>query len=416
MTEEFKSFEKKRVIYFIAGLVVCLMAGMSYTWSVLQTPFVNHLNAQDKVASVALCWTLTVLAATMSPTILGGFTKKLSPRMLVLIGGIMFGLGYLGCAFVTSIPMLIIVFGIGVGVGSGLMYPTMMGYTASIMPEKQGFAAGLMAGVYGGAAIIWSPILAGLLESDYATTFLIIGPLCLVVLVICSFFIGPVPEGYVAYKKGEMAKQAAGTSAPAPSNVPDLNRAQMVRTTTFYIVLATFAFGMTSGMMIISQASMILQNTYAMTPIKAAGYVSLFSFASMIGRLFWGMVTDKTNKYVTLCIICAIPIATMGLLAITGSQMIAIACMFLTALCYGGFSSTITPITADLFGTKYIIENYGVMYLTFGIAGLIGPRLAVSLNQGGNYSGAFIGGCILAAVSLVTAFIVRGKVKAQTAK
>ena len=118
----------------------------------------------------------------------------------------MFGLGYLGCAFVTSIPMLIIVFGIGVGVGSGLMYPTMMGYTASIMPEKQGFAAGLMAGVYGGAAIIWSPILAGLLESDYATTFLIIGPLCLVVLVICSFFIGPVPEGYVAYKKGESWK------------------------------------------------------------------------------------------------------------------------------------------------------------------------------------------------------------------
>lgn len=411
MTEEFKQFESKRMIYFAAALVIVFIAGMAYTWSVLQTPFVQHLNAQEQVGTIALCWTVTVLFATMSPTVLGGITKRFTPRQLVFIGGIMFGLGYLGCGYITSIPMLFIVFGCGVGIGSGLMYPTMMGYAASILPDKQGLASGLMAGVYGGSAIVFSPIFANLLQQNYSRAFTIIGPFALVVLVVASFFIGPIPDGYVVYKRAELAKQAAGTTAAPTSNAPDLNRGQMVRTITFYVALATFGLGMTSGMMIISQASKILQDSFTMTPIQAAGYVSLFSFASMIGRLFWGMVTDKANKYVTLCIICAIPIATMGFMAVNQSQMTAIVCMFLTALCYGGFSSTITPITADLFGTKHIIENYGVMYLTFGIAGLIGPRLAVTLNQGGNYSRAFIGGCIIAAISLVCAFIVRGKVK-----
>ena len=91
----------------------------------------------------------------------------------------------------------------------------------------------------------------------------------------------------------------------------------------------------------------------------------------------------------------------------------AIICMALTALCYGGFGGTITPITADLFGSKYITENYGVMYLMFGIAGLLGPRIAVTLNNNGDYSRAFLVGCILAAISLIAALIVRKKVKSS---
>ncbi|MDO4555039.1 MAG: MFS transporter [Lachnospiraceae bacterium] len=165
-------------------------------------------------------------------------------------------------------------------------------------------------------------------------------------------------------------------------------------------------------MMVISQASQILQSGYAMTATKAAAFVSLFSFMSMAGRILWGTVTDHTDKYVTLCIICAIPIITMGFLSISPGTVPAIICMALTALCYGGFGGTITPITADLFGSKYITENYGVMYLMFGIAGLIGPRVAVKLNNNGDYSKAFLVGCILAVVSLAAALLVRTKVKA----
>lgn len=412
MAQQYEAFEKKKMLYFITGLIVTFMAGLGYTWSIVQTPFVQALGGESVTATVALCYTITILCSTMSPTLFGGFTKHLKPGQMVILGGIMFGLGYLACGHVHTIPMLFLTYGLGTGIGGGFIYPTMMGYSASVLPENQGIASGLMAGVYGGAAIIWSPILARLIEKDgLAGTFNIIGILCLIVLIAGGFIIKEIPEGYVEYKRSSITQKKTVKSSSVHQNVPDLTRGQMVKTSTFYVAAIAFAFGLTSGMMVISQASQILQNSYTMTPTQAATYVSLFSFMSMAGRILWGAVTDHTDKYITLCIICAIPILTMGALALSPGTITAIVCMSLTALCYGGFGGTITPITADLFGAKYITENYGVMFLMFGIAGLIGPRVAVTLNHNGDYSKAYLVGCILAVISLIAAFLIRRKVK-----
>lgn len=417
MAQQYEAFEKKRTLYFIIGLIAAFMVGLGYTWSVVQTPIVQAMGGESVTATVALCYTVTVLCSTMSPTILGGFTKHLNIRQMILLGGLLFGLGYLFCGHVHSLPLLFLTYGLGTGVGAGLIYPTLMGYSASVLPDKTGISSGLMSGIYGGAAIIWSPVLANMIESGgLSFAFNIIGILCLVILIAASLIIQPVPEGYVDYKKSQMAatKSASDSSAAAPKpSVPDLTRGQMVKTSMFYVAAVTFAFGLTSGMMVISQASQIIQSGYGLTATQAAVYVSLFSFMSMIGRIVWGAVTDHTDKYVTLCIICAIPVLTMGFLTVSPGMIPAVICMALTALCYGGFGGTITPITADLFGSKYITENYGVMYLMFGIAGLLGPRIAVTLNNNGDYSKAFMVGCVLAVISLIAAFLVRKKVKSS---
>lgn len=412
--EVFEKFEKKKIIYFVAALIAAFTIGLGYTWSIIQTPLVQKLGGDSVTATVVLCYTVTVLFSTMSPTVLGGFTKHLKANQMVILGGALFGIGYLTCGHISTPPMLFLTYALGTGLGTGFIYPTLMGYAASILPKKQGIASGLMAGVYGGAAIIWSPILARIIENNGLTsTFNLIGILSLILLIGAGLIIKPVPKGYVAYKKSGIA--TSGNKAASTKNtVIDLNRGQMIKTGMFYVTLIAFAFGLTSGMMVISQASQILQKGYSMTALQAAGYVSLISLMSMTGRILWGAVTDHTNKYITLCIICTLPILTMGILATSPSVGLAIACMSVTALCYGGFGGTITPITADLFGTKYITENYGVMYLTFGIAGLIGPRVAVTLQNGGNYSKPFMVGAFLALISLIAANIVRTKVKSGT--
>lgn len=427
MANQYESFEKKKILYFVTGLVVVFMVGLGYTWSIVQTPIVQAMGGESVTAAVALCYTVTVLCSTLSPTLLGGFTKHLKTNQMVLTGGLLFGLGYFSSGHITTLPLLFLTYGLGTGIGSGLIYPTMMGYSASILPEKQGISSGLMAGIYGGAAIVWSPVLAGSIENKGLTsTFDFIGLICLIVLIGASFILKPIPEGYGDFKKSQLKEGKAGqekrqknisgttagkTSFPEKkSPAVNLTRGQMVKTSMFYVAAVAFAFGLTSGMMVISQASQILQSSHHLTPTQAATCVSLLSFMSMAGRILWGAVTDHTDKYVTLCIICAIPIITMGLLSLSPGTTAAIACMAFTALCYGGFGGTITPITSDLFGPKYITENYGVMYLMFGIAGLIGPRAAVKLNVGGDYSRAFLMGFVMSVVSLAAAFVVKKKV------
>lgn len=412
MEEKFEALEKKRNVYFAFCLVAAFVIGLSYTWSVLQQPFVAQLGGDAVKATVVLCYTVTVLSSTMSPSVLGAFTKKLGPKKTILVGAVLFALGYIISGRTTNMVVFFLSFGLGSGIGSGLVYPTIMGYLANLFPDRRGTVSGIVAGVYGGASIVWSPLLANIIaDQTLATAMLIAGIIALVVIVPVSFMIEPVPEGWIEYKTAGMA--SAGKKG-ATTNLPDLTRAEMVKTSMFYVALVAFAFGCTSGMMVISQVSSIMQASFGLTATEAALYVSIASFASMIGRFLWGAVTDHANKYVTLSIICGLPIAAMAVAAVSGNMLVTVACLAVTALCYGGFGSTITPITADLFGAKHVNENYGVMYIAFGFAGLVGPQLAVQLANGADYSAAYWGAAAISVVALVCALMVAKKVKAAT--
>lgn len=410
MEAKFEALDQKRKYYFIACVIGAFVVGLAYTWAVLQLPFINQLGGASVQATVVLCYTLTVVSSTMSPSIFGSFTRKIGPKKTIFLGAVMFGLGYIFAGRTTSMAVFYIAFGLGTGIGSGFIYPTIMGYLATLYPDKRGVVSGVVAGVYGGAAIIWSPVLAHLISvHTLNVACLAAGIISLVFIIPVAMMIQPVPDDYIEYKSVNAAKGKAG----AKTNLPDLTRGQMVKTSMFYVALIAFAFGCTSGMMVISQISAIMQQSFMLTATQAAFYVSMMSFMSMIGRFVWGTVTDHFDKYVTLSIICGLPVAAMALASSSPSQSVTVACLAVTACCYGGFGSTITPITADLFGAKHVTENYGVMYLAFGFAGLIGPQLAVGLRKDGNFSMAFLVAAIISAIAFVMALIVRRKVKAS---
>lgn len=410
MEAKFEALDQKRKYYFIACVIGAFVVGLAYTWAVLQLPFINQLGGASVQATVVLCYTLTVVSSTMSPSMFGSFTRKIGPKKTIFLGAVMFGLGYIFAGRTTSMAVFYIAFGLGTGIGSGFIYPTIMGYLATLYPDKRGVVSGVVAGVYGGAAIIWSPVLAQLISvHTLNVACLAAGIISLVFIIPVAMMIQPVPDDYIEYKSVNAAKGKAGTK----TNLPDLTRGQMVKTSMFYVALIAFAFGCTSGMMVISQISAIMQQSFMLTATQAAFYVSMMSFMSMIGRFVWGTVTDHFDKYVTLSIICGLPVAAMALASSSPSQSVTVACLAVTACCYGGFGSTITPITADLFGAKHVTENYGVMYLAFGFAGLIGPQLAVGLRKDGNFSMAFLVAAIISAIAFVMALIVRRKVKAS---
>ena len=215
------------------------------------------------------------------------------------------------------------------------------------------------------------------------------------------------------------ALPAAGEPAAAPAHdrhkvwMAEQGLLQMVRTGAFYLMLVTFTCGLVAGMIVISQASPILQQAYGFPAAQAALFVSVFAACNMAGRFLWGSLSDKLGLKPAVAAVSVLCILSMLALALVGNTVVALCAMGLAASCYGGFASVLTPLTAQVFGPRYITENYGVMYLMFGIAGLLGPRIAVTLNNNGDYSRAFLVGCILAVISLIAAFLVRKKVKSS---
>ncbi len=397
-----QTFSRRRWVCLCATLLICVCAGFGYAWSVLQNPIITRFGWAD--SGVALAYTITVVCSTMAPLIFGSIIRRLSTRLCVLVGAILFGGGLFAAGFMQQLWQLYLFYGIISGLGVGFIYPSMMAYVVRLFPDRSGMASGLGTAAYGSGAILWAPAAAALMGGiGLDSAFRVLGLLFTVVILIGSFFLANPPEGF--QQTMAPAAQKSGGSAS------DLNRGQMVRTGQFYCMVAVFTCGLVAGVIIISQASPILQYSLDYAPARAAVFVSVFAACNMAGRFLWGSLSDKLGLRNTASAVFVFCILSMVLLAAAKQEVLILVCMGLAASCYGGMASILTPLTAQMFGPRYITENYGVMYVVFGLASLIGPSLATSFRTlgGGSYTGAYLTAAALAVVGLVLSRFLRPK-------
>lgn len=400
LTPACSGFIRRRWVCLIAAMVICVCAGFGYAWSVLQNPIVTRFGWTD--SSVALAYTITVLCSTMAPLFFGEVIRRLSTRMGVAVGAILFGAGLFATGMIDRLWQLYLCYGVLSGLGVGFIYPSMMAYVVRLFPDRSGMASGLGTAAYGSGAILWAPAATALMEGvGMPRAFQILGILFAVVILAGSLLLSDPPEGF-QQALAPAVQGAAGSGA-------DLRRGQMVRTGTFYQMVAIFTCGLVAGVIVISQASPILQQSLGYTSGRAALFVSLFAACNMAGRFLWGSLSDKLGLVNTVGAVFLLCILSMAGLALTGEEAPILVLMGVAASCYGGLASILTPLTARMFGTKYITENYGVMYLVFGLASLIGPCLATSfkaMGEGG-YTGAYTTAAVLAAIGLVLSRFLR---------
>ncbi|WP_426350323.1 L-lactate MFS transporter [Alloiococcus sp. CFN-8] len=406
-----KSLANKRIISMVAAMTVCVIAGFGYAWSVLQTPIVKTLGLSEM--DVSLTFTITIVLSTLAPLVFGKWISKRRTRQVILLGGMLMGFGLFLTAYVKSAFMLYITYGVIAGLGVGFVYPCIMAYAVKLFPDSQGIASGLMAAAYGSGAVIWAPVAIKIIQStSLGGAFKILGVIFMLLIAFLSIFIMDIPENLM----GEKFHENEGLEGIKGSySVRNLRRGEMVRTAMFYVMIITFTFGTTSGLMIIGQASPILQQSVGLNETKAAVFVGIFALCNTLGRFLWGIISDRIGKFSVMLLLFIITAFSMAMIAILGSSPIIIIFMALTAASYGGFATIITPLTADVFGRKYVTENYGLMYMVFGLASLIGPRVAVffkTLNQG-SYINAFI---VAMAMSILGCFFALYIKKAQAAK
>ncbi|MGF0040123.1 OFA family MFS transporter [Peptoniphilaceae bacterium SGI.131] len=397
--------KNKKIINMLASLVTCLIAGYGYAWSVLQTPIVKDYGFKE--IDVALCFTLTILFSTFTPIIFAGLIRKIKVYQACMIGGAFLGLGLFLSAYVDSVFKFYFTYGLLAGVGVGFIYPTLMSYSVKLYPEKQGLSSGLMAAAYGSGAILWSPVFVNLINAhDISFTFKVVGIGFFILITLASVFIGHISS---ETSKGNEDKSVS---------VFDLNRGQMVKTKLFYVMLLIFTCGLTCGLMVIGQASPLIQASLKIDAKQAAIYVGLFSLCNMIGRLLAGFISDKLGRINSLKLLFVLAIASMGGLVFIKNGSLIVIAMALAAMSYGGFASVVTPLTGSAFGLKYITENYGLMYLVFGLAGLVGPRLAVYFKtiDNGHYTEAFLFASVLALVGFLLSFYLEKSLKERDRK
>ena len=104
----------------------------------------------------------------------------------------------------------------------------------------------------------------------------------------------------------------------------------------------------------------------------------------------------------TLCIIVLVGLATLGLPI--GLSMIGASVFYLLVAvvywCYGTQLSVFASASADLYGTRNLGLNYGLLFTAWGVAGILGPLIAAGVyDASGAYRYAFYAASALAVIA-----------------
>jgi len=147
----------------------------------------------------------------------------------------------------------------------------------------------------------------------------------------------------------------------------------MLRNPKFYLVTVTYMLACMSGLMMIGFAKPIAV-ARGLESTATIGVLAISMFNS-IGRLLWGIVSDKLGRRNTILILLT-GTAVLSLLVNAVSGYWIYVLIALIGFFYGGNMCTFPALTADLFGAKHMATNYGFVLLGFGGGAIISSQIA----------------------------------------
>jgi MFS transporter, OFA family, oxalate/formate antiporter len=336
-------------------LVLGLIAMMSisspqYVWTLFTKSFQENLHTN--LPAIQITFSIVIVLQTWLSPLQGYLVDKFGARLLIAIGCLMSGFGWVASAYVTSLAGLYFTYGLFCGVGTGIVYIGIIGLMVRWFPDRRGFATGMVAAGYGFGAIATTfPIDTMLKSEGYQHTLVVFGVILGIVGAAAALFLrmpGP-----------------ADTLPPAPAMASSVDVAPkaMLRNKVFWLLFVMMTMMSTGGLMIISQ-------------------FAAFSRDFGVTRPFFGWVSDRIGRENTMAIAFLMEAAAVTILILFRDN--ALVFVILSAVVFFGwgeifslFPSTLT----DTFGTKYATTNYGFLYMAQGIGSVLGGPLAALLHD-----------------------------------
>ncbi|MBV8839372.1 MAG: MFS transporter, partial [Alphaproteobacteria bacterium] len=154
-----------------------MIANLQYGW----TLFVNPIKDAHgwSIAAIQLAFTIFIALETWLTPIAGWIVDTLGaqrgPKIVVSIGGVLVGIGWVINAYADTLSLLYLGAVIG-GIGGGAVYATSVGQAVKWFPDRRGLAVGLTAAGYGmGAVLTVIPIQHVIHHYGYQQAFLWFG-------------------------------------------------------------------------------------------------------------------------------------------------------------------------------------------------------------------------------------------------
>ena len=374
-----------RWVYAVVGVIVLLMAGLVYAWSVMSKS-IGASRPDWTKAQLSLTFTLVMAFFCVGCLLAGIFAKKVSPKIYVLLSGVLFLVGFLIAGMTgTSPAMLYVGFGVLCGLGAGFAYNAVMSTMSAWFPDKQGLISGILLMGFGLSAFIVGKVFAAVTPTDgsdaWQSTFKVLGIIIVIVMVICSFFF--VKPG--ADFKPPVAAKKKETREPAC----DINTGAMVKKPAFWLYYIWAILISAAGLALVAQATGIAtQVGTTVSDGSIATVVGLISICNGLGRVVFGALFDKKGYKLTMIldmIVFVIACAILILALVSGQFAFIVIGFIVGGFAYGGVTPTNSAIISDFFGRTYYSLNFSLINTNLLIASFASTVAGKLYDASGSY-------------------------------
>jgi OFA family oxalate/formate antiporter-like MFS transporter len=385
------------------SVLILLCTGAIYAFSVFAGPLSGAHGWS--MPDVMLAFTINGAIAPI-PMILGGFIiDRGGARWAILIGALLFALGFILAGTATTTGQLYLYYGLIAGLGQGFAYSGCLNNTIKLFPDRRGLAAGIITAGMGAGSVIAAPVAQAIIKSaGPGAAFVRMGAVYAVVVVVGALLIRPAPVGY----------KPEGWNPPVGS-APVVNRTwrEMLSTPAFYLIFVMLGAGAFSGLLIASQLSPIAQTAaFGITAATAAVLVSVYSVCNALGRFTWGAVSDRLGYTTAItCIYGVVALSFLVMLTMHSTAGFVVGIVGL-GLCFGGVMGVFPALTMKTYGPRFQGVNYGIMFSAYSIAAYFGPKVGSSLGHvnrevpgSGDYTQPFVIAIVVALAGLALTLV-----------
>lgn len=354
------------VVVAAAFIITFVTCGINFSYGVLMLPMINEMGwSRGMMSSVML-----IAGAIYSVTLLitGQLSEKYGYRWVLGISTGCLAAGLLLSSQIYELWQLYVYNGLLVGLSLSATYAIPVALVAVWFTKRQGLAVGVATlGISLGTACI--PLgISSLIESlDWRTALLITGAAVAIICLPAALLIRQPPSSV----RGQQTAENTETT----SSWEGLTLAQAVHTKQFWMLfLALLLFLSGLNLMILHIVPFAIDS--GLSPLQAAGLLTLVGIFGIAGRLGSGIISDKYG---------ARPVMFSALLLLAGiTTMIAFlpqawpfnifAALF--GLGYTSVATMMVRMARHIFGIRSLGSIFSILMIADGIGMGAGPWLA----------------------------------------
>ncbi len=348
-----------------------------YVWTLFVAPMQSDLRTSLSALQVTIA-IFSIFQCGLGP-IHGFFAARTDPRLFVAIGGVFIGASWMSSAYVTSLPLMYVTYGVLSGLGAGIVFVAVTDLMNKWFPDRRGFAVGMVAGSYGFGAILTTfPIDAAIKAGGFRHALLIYGAVLSIVCILAA----------LGMKKPPQELTLAPSDNGSQVEARDYKPAEMLQTPTFWLLFTMMTMVGTGGLMVISQMAVFAKG-FGIGPTTTVLGMAALPLALTLDRIangatrpVFGWVSDKIGRENTMAIAFGLEASAILLLLAVGSNPVLF--VILSGIVFFGWGeifSLFPSAQADMFGARYSAQNFGFLLASIAVSSVLGGPLAALLYE-----------------------------------